>query len=87
MQIQLSEEIEQALHAEATALGVSASEISARVLMQHAEQWRAQRAAGENAERFVEGYLGRMRRKNPDFDTTDPFAVDWQTLRSEGRRF
>jgi hypothetical protein len=86
MQIQLSEEIEQALAAEAQALGVSVSEVSAQVLARHVSESRSGKSA-RTPDHTLASYLERMRRQNPNFDTADPFAVDWQAVKAEGRRF
>lgn len=88
MQIQLSLAVEQVLEKESKSLGITAAELSMQILAQHAAHWESTQAAQADRSKWTnEDYVDYLKSRNPNYETTDPYAVDWQAVRAEGRRY
>ncbi len=91
MQLELSPQVEQALEKESQSLGISPAELTHQVLAQHAFDWQTRQARLTQeplkSGRTIEDYIEWMKSRNPNYETQDPYAVDWQAIRAEGRKY
>ena len=91
MQLELNPEIEQVLERESKVLGITSSELSAQILARYANEVQPSqpvRTTGPlKSGRTIEQYIEWMKSRNPNYDTQDPYAVDWQAIRAEGRKY
>ncbi len=88
MQLELSPQIEQALNQESKSLGITPTELSAQILAQHASHWESTQTAQTDRNKWtIDDYIEYIKSRNPHYDTANPYAVDWQAIRSEGRKY
>ena len=89
MQLELAPEVEASLEAESKRLGLTPDKLSARILAEHAQQWAAADKTKPSAERdkFLADYIAESKRRSPDWETADPYAIDWQAIKAEGWKY
>ena len=88
MLIQLSPDVEQAIRQESEALGIDPAKLTAQVIATHASAWRARQTSTEDrASWTIDDYIAFLKSRNPDYETFDPHAIDWQAVKAEGRRY
>ena len=88
MQIELSENTEQILAAQANAQGRSLSEFAAGVLARYADATASSIALSPSFEiKTNEDALVWVLSRNPNPEGNRPEEIDWQQMKNEGRRF
>ncbi len=90
MQLELSPAVEQILERESKTLGITPAELTQQVLARHASDWQTRQnrlSEPMKSGRTIDDYIQWMKSRNPNYETQDPYAVDWQAIKAEGRKY
>jgi predicted DNA-binding protein len=85
MQIELEPEIESRLRSQAEQRGITVAELIKEAVATEPHEERKLTDAERHA--FFEAHIEWMKRNSPGWETADPYAVDWQAIKAEGRRY
>ncbi len=88
MQIELAPEVEARVHAVADERGLTVSRLLEQ-LVDSADHALPMEASNADHERHaaIEEHIEWMKRTSPDWETADPYAVDWQAIKADGRKY
>jgi len=85
MQIELAPEVEVQLRSRAEQRGITIAELVRETLSASPSDDREPTDSERHA--FIEGHIEWMKRNSPGWETADPYAIDWQAVKAEGRRY
>ena len=91
MQIELQPETEAMLASEAERRHVSISHLCEQILAQQTLAWAPQSSARDSLteaeqQKVLDRHIAWMK-NSPGFESRDPYAVDWQAIKTEGRKY
>ena len=89
MQLELAPEIEERLVAEGHAIGLTAAELTAQIVEKYARSLKPIETQESREERhaFIEQHIAWLKANNPNPGAFDPYGVDWQAVKAEGRKY